>query len=124
MIELERLRKEFRAPGGRTTLAVDDVSLTVQRSETVVIVGESGSGKTTLTRLLLGLLRPTSGTVRINGVDLATSSGADMKRLRREMQVVFQDPYSSMNPKLRVVDIVAEPLVTHEPKPAHEPVQY
>ncbi|SDS43076.1 ATP-binding cassette domain-containing protein [Jiangella sp. DSM 45060] len=116
MIELDRLRMEFPGRGGRPpTVAVDDVSLTVEPAETLAVVGESGSGKTTLTRLLLGLLRPTSGTVRVAGTDPATCGAAELRRLRRRLQVVFQDPYSSMNPRLRVADIVAEPLVTHEP---------
>lgn len=116
-IELDRVRKEFPGPrGGSTTVAVDGVSLTVRPAETVAIVGESGSGKTTLTKLLLGLLTPTSGQVRVNDTDLSTASGEQIRTLRKSMQVVFQDPYSSMNPRLRVADIVAEPLVTHEPK--------
>ncbi|NED99235.1 ATP-binding cassette domain-containing protein [Phytoactinopolyspora halotolerans] len=116
-IELENLRKEFTTAGGRrTTVAVDDVSLTVRTNETMAVVGESGSGKTTLTRLLLGLLKPTSGRVRVDGADLAAGTPQQLKELRRRMQVVFQDPYSSMNPRLRVADIVAEPLVTHEPR--------
>ncbi|MGV9851442.1 ATP-binding cassette domain-containing protein [Streptomyces sp. NPDC003442] len=115
MLELDGLSKEFTGPGATTrTLAVDDVTLTVEDGETLALVGESGSGKTTLTRLLLGLLDPTTGTVRFEGHDLAVLSPAELRALRAGMQVVLQDPYSSMNPRMRVTDIVAEPLVTHD----------
>ncbi len=113
LLELTGLRKEFG--GARGHVAVDDVSLTVEEGETLALVGESGCGKTTLTRLLLRLTEPTAGTVRFDGRDLAGLSAAELRRVRREMQVVLQDPYSSMNPRLRVADIVAEPLVTHDP---------
>jgi ABC-type glutathione transport system ATPase component len=113
LLELTGLRKEFGGAGGQ--VAVDDVSLTVEEGETLALVGESGCGKTTLTRLLLRLLEPTAGTVRFDGQDLAALSAAELRRLRRQMQVVLQDPYSSMNPRMRVADIVAEPLVTHDP---------
>lgn len=111
LLELDALRKEFAG-----NVAVDDVSLTVREGETLALVGESGCGKTTLTRLLLRLLEPTSGTVRFDGTDLLGLDGAAMRAVRRQMQVVLQDPYSSMNPRLRIVDIVAEPLVTHDPQ--------
>ncbi|MBL1118559.1 ABC transporter ATP-binding protein [Streptomyces sp. 110] len=114
MLELDGLSKEFTGPGATRTLAVDDVTLTVEDGETLALVGESGSGKTTLTRLLLGLLDPTAGTVRFEGHDLAVLSAAELRALRAGMQVVLQDPYSSMNPRMRVTDIVAEPLVTHD----------
>ncbi|WP_158880529.1 ATP-binding cassette domain-containing protein [Amycolatopsis anabasis] len=113
LLELRDLRKEF---GGRHGIvAVDGVSLRVSEGETLALVGESGSGKTTLTRLLLRLLEPSSGSVHFDGVDLAALSPARLRRIRRQVQVVLQDPYSSMNPRMRVTDIVAEPLVTHEP---------
>ncbi|MFI9467286.1 ATP-binding cassette domain-containing protein [Streptomyces sp. NPDC052492] len=114
LLELRGLRKEF---GGRgTNIAVDDVSLDVHEGETLALVGESGCGKTTLTRLLLGLLEPTAGSVRFGGQDLATLTAAELRGTRRQMQVVLQDPYSSMNPRMRITDIVAEPLVTHDPE--------
>ncbi|WP_432045164.1 ATP-binding cassette domain-containing protein [Streptomyces asiaticus] len=114
LLELDGLSKEFTGPGATRTLAVDNVTLTVEDGETLALVGESGSGKTTLTRLLLGLLDPTAGTVRFEGHDLAALPPAELRALRAGMQVVLQDPYSSMNPRMRVTDIVAEPLVTHD----------
>ncbi|MEU0913246.1 ATP-binding cassette domain-containing protein [Streptomyces althioticus] len=114
LLELRSLRKEFG--GRRTNVAVDDVSLDVHEGETLALVGESGCGKTTLTRLLLGLLEPTAGSVRFGGQDLATLTAAELRGTRRQMQVVLQDPYSSMNPRMRITDIVAEPLVTHDPE--------
>ncbi|MCO4696274.1 ATP-binding cassette domain-containing protein [Streptomyces sp. RO-S4] len=113
LLELRGLRKEFGAR--RTNVAVDDVSLDVHEGETLALVGESGCGKTTLTRLLLGLLEPTAGSVRFAGRDLAALTAAELRGARRQMQVVLQDPYSSMNPRMRITDIVAEPLVTHDP---------
>ncbi|MDX3264761.1 ATP-binding cassette domain-containing protein [Streptomyces sp. MI02-2A] len=113
LLELDGLRKEF---GGRNVnVAVDDVSLEVREGETLALVGESGCGKTTLTRLLLRLLEPTAGSVRFDGRDLATVSATELRAVRRQMQVVLQDPYSSMNPRMRITDIVAEPLITHDP---------
>ncbi|MET8633145.1 ATP-binding cassette domain-containing protein [Streptomyces sp. NPDC004074] len=113
LLELSGLRKEF---GGRNVnVAVDDVSLEVREGETLALVGESGCGKTTLTRLLLKLLEPTAGSVRFDGQDLATVSATELRAVRRQMQVVLQDPYSSMNPRMRITDIVAEPLITHDP---------
>ncbi|WP_445520786.1 ATP-binding cassette domain-containing protein [Streptomyces sp. NEAU-174] len=114
LLELDGLSREFTGPGATRTLAVDNVTLTVEDGETLALVGESGSGKTTLTRLLLGLLDPTAGTVRFDGHDLAALPPAELRALRAGMQVVLQDPYSSMNPRMRVTDIVAEPLVTHD----------
>jgi peptide/nickel transport system ATP-binding protein/oligopeptide transport system ATP-binding protein len=114
LLELTGLRKEF---GGRhATVAVDDVSLTLGEGETLALVGESGCGKTTLTRLLLRLERPTAGSVHFDGQDLAALGPAELRRLRRRIQVVLQDPYSSMNPRLTIARIVAEPMVTHDPE--------
>ncbi|MFI6345492.1 ATP-binding cassette domain-containing protein [Streptomyces sp. NPDC050560] len=117
LLELDGLRKEF---GGRygtaPTVAVDGVSLTVDEGETLALVGESGCGKTTLTRLLLRLAEPTAGTVRFEGEDLSALSATALRRVRRRMQVVLQDPYSSMNPRMRITDVVAEPLITHDPE--------
>ena len=94
--------------------AVDNVSLTIDAGETLGLVGESGSGKSTLGRLMLRLTEPTSGSIRFDGHDLLTSSPREMRRLRRDMQIIFQDPFGSLDPRLRVDDIVAEPLIIHE----------
>jgi ABC-type glutathione transport system ATPase component len=94
--------------------AVDDVSLTVESGETLALVGESGSGKSTLGRLVLRLIEPTSGSIRFDGRDLLAASRGELRRARREMQIIFQDPFGSLDPRLRVDEIVAEPLVIHE----------
>lgn len=94
--------------------AVDDVSLTIETGETLALVGESGSGKSTLGRLVLRLVEPTSGSVRFDGRDLLAAGGSTLRRMRREMQIIFQDPFGSLDPRLRVDDIIAEPLVIHE----------
>jgi ABC-type glutathione transport system ATPase component len=94
--------------------AVDDISLTIETGETLALVGESGSGKSTLGRLVLRLIEPTSGGIRFDGRDLLAAGGAELRRMRREMQIIFQDPFGSLDPRLRVDDIVAEPLVIHE----------
>jgi ABC-type glutathione transport system ATPase component len=94
--------------------AVDDVSLDIAQGETLGLVGESGSGKSTLGRLVLRLIEPTSGSVLFSGRDLVSATHGEMRRLRREMQIVFQDPFGSLDPRLRVEDIVSEPLVIHE----------
>ena len=93
--------------------AVDDVSLDVHAGETLGLVGESGSGKSTLGRLVLRLIEPTSGSVRFDGRDLQAASHREMQNLRRHMQIIFQDPFGSLDPRFRVEDIVAEPLIIH-----------
>ena len=94
--------------------AVDDVSLDIHAGETLGLVGESGSGKSTLGRLILRLIEPTSGSIRFEGADLLVARGAVMRRLRRDMQIIFQDPFGSLDPRMRVEDVVGEPLVIHE----------
>jgi ABC-type glutathione transport system ATPase component len=93
--------------------AVDNVSLDIHAGETLGLVGESGSGKSTLGRLVLRLIEPTSGSIQFEGRDLLSASAGDLRRLRRHMQIIFQDPFSSLDPRMRVEDLVAEPLVIH-----------
>jgi ABC-type glutathione transport system ATPase component len=94
--------------------AVDDVSLEIQAGETLGLVGESGSGKSTLGRLILRLIEPTSGAVFFDGADVLAANRLTLRRLRRDMQIIFQDPFGSLDPRMRVEDIVAEPLLVHD----------
>ena len=120
LLEARNLRKTF--PGsmgafvkGHGIAAVDNVSLELAEGETLAIVGESGSGKTTLARMLLRLIEPDSGELLIEGRDFLAARGAALRALRREMQMVFQDPFASLDPRMRVGAIVGEPLEIHEP---------
>jgi len=119
LLRVEHLTKHFpvtRGLLGRTAgavRAVDDVSFAVEASETLGLVGESGSGKTTVGRSILRLIEPTSGSVVFDGADVLAAEPAELRRLRRSMQVIFQDPYSSLNPRLRVVDLIGEGLEVH-----------
>jgi ABC-type glutathione transport system ATPase component len=94
--------------------AVEDVSFDIHSGETLGLVGESGSGKSTLGRLVLRLIEPTSGSIRFDGRDLKTASHGEMRRLRRDMQIIFQDPFGSLDPRMSVEDIIAEPLIIHK----------
>ena len=103
--------------GGRAhgeVRAVDDVSLTIEPGETLGLVGESGSGKSTLGRLILRLVEPTAGSIRFDGHDVLAAGRGELSRLRRDMQIIFQDPFGSLDPRLRVNDVIAEPLLIHE----------
>lgn len=93
--------------------AVDDVSLKIYEKETLALVGESGCGKSTLGRLLIRLLEATAGEVRFNDVNIFQLKSEELRKLRSEMQIIFQDPYASLNPRMRVGDIIGEPIITH-----------
>lgn len=120
LFEIRRLTKIFpqgESPfGGKIhgdVCAVDDVSLDIHSGETVGLIGESGSGKSTLGRLILRLIEPTSGSVLFEGRDLLIAGSGEMRRLRRDMQIIFQDPFASLDPRFRVEDVIAEPLRIH-----------
>jgi len=115
LLVARHLRKSYAlSPGSRTFAAVDDVSLEVTPGETLALVGESGCGKTTLARLLLRLIEPDAGEISFDGHDLLSARGAQLRALRRQMQMIFQDPFSSLDPRMRVGAIVGEPLEIHE----------
>ncbi|MGH9134058.1 MAG: ABC transporter ATP-binding protein [Ilumatobacteraceae bacterium] len=106
-------REGFWGGTMRYVHAVDDVSVTIGKGETLGLVGESGSGKTTMGRALLRRLDPSEGTIRFDGADITKVRGEELRVLRRNMQLVFQDPYASLNPRMTVLQLVAEPLVVH-----------
>jgi len=120
LVEVDNLSVRF--PGGRAGFwgqqhlhvhAVDNVSFTIQQGETLGLVGESGSGKTTLGRAVLRRVPVHEGHIRFDGADITQTQGQALRQLRRHMQLIFQDPYASLNPRMRVLDLVAEPLVVH-----------
>jgi oligopeptide/dipeptide ABC transporter ATP-binding protein len=113
MLELAGITKHYRTRNG-IVRAVEDVSFTVPPKGTMALVGESGCGKTTIAKIILQLERPTAGTVRFEGADIATMSRTALHAYRRQVAAVFQDPYSSLNPRLRVHRIIAEPILAHE----------
>lgn len=113
MVEVRNLKKYFKTKRGLLH-AVDDVSFDITRGETLGLVGESGCGKSTLGRTLIRLLDATAGTVKINGQDIFSLNRAQMKEARRKAQIVFQDPYSCLNPRLSVSALIAEPLIVNK----------
>ncbi len=119
LLSSEGLVREFELPGGglfsrkKSLRAVSDVSFFIGRREVLGLVGESGSGKTTIGRLVMRLLPPTRGRILFDGIDLTNLSGGALRSHRRRFQMVFQDPYASLNPRMRVREIVEEPLIVH-----------
>lgn len=119
LLELDRLKKWFPIRGGilsrvvANVKAVNDVSFSVRKGEVLGLVGESGSGKTTVGRTLLRLIEPTEGSIRFAGQEITHLSKAAMRPYRRKMQIIFQDPFASLNPRMTVGDIISEPLVIH-----------
>jgi peptide/nickel transport system ATP-binding protein len=125
LVQVSHLVKQFvrgkrRLRPGTIIRAVDEVSFEIDEGETFGLVGESGSGKTTTGRCLLRLVEPTSGSVRFRGEDVLAFSPGRLRAARRDMQIVFQDPYSSLNPRMRARQIVEEPLVIHRIGDRHE----
>lgn len=121
MVEAVDLVKEFDIPGGSffgknkpVVHATSNVNIQIMEGETFALVGESGCGKSTLGRLLIRLLEPTKGHVEFEGVNINELKSNDMRELRKKMQIIFQDPYASINPRMDVYNIIAEPLVTHK----------
>ncbi|MDQ4101077.1 MAG: ATP-binding cassette domain-containing protein [Thermoproteota archaeon] len=108
--------RQFFRPGlpGQFVKAVDDVSFTVDRGKVLVIAGASGSGKTTVARLLMRAIDPDGGTIMFGGKDITQSKGKDLREFRRAAQMVYQDPYSSLNPRMKVKDIILEPINIHD----------
>jgi oligopeptide/dipeptide ABC transporter ATP-binding protein len=134
LVEVDQLSIHF--PVGRSGFwgrqvkvvhAVDDVSVFIRKGETLGLVGESGSGKTTIGRAVLRRIPPSAGTIRFRGEDITTASGEELRKLRQHMQLVFQDPYASLNPRMTVLELIAEPLVVHgkakSPEAAREEVE-
>ena len=120
LLEVENLAKYYEVKRGLlfgrhvgSVRAVDGVSFSLGRGETLALVGESGCGKSTTARLVLRLIEPTAGTVRFEGTDITQMRGEPMRNLRRRMQIVFQDPFASLNPRMTVGDILEEPLLVH-----------
>lgn len=113
ILEVKGLTKYFKTPGGQLH-AVDDVSFTLEKGKTLGIVGESGCGKSTTGRTILRLIEPTAGQIIFEGRDITNISSKEMRKLRKDMQIIFQDPFSSLNPRMSVSETITEPIVRHK----------
>ncbi|MDR1966644.1 MAG: ATP-binding cassette domain-containing protein [Synergistaceae bacterium] len=113
LLDVRNIKKIFDTKQGPLH-AIDDVSFTIKKGETLGLVGESGCGKSTLGRVLIRLVEATDGSAWFGGKDIFSLNGAQMKQMRKRMQIVFQDPYSSLNPRLNIADLIAEPLIVHK----------
>lgn len=113
ILEVRGLKKYFKTNRGMLH-AVDNVNFTIERGKTLGVVGESGCGKSTMGRSLLRLVEPTEGEVLFNGKDVVKASKSEMRRLRRDMQIVFQDPFSSLDPRKTILETIAEPIIAHK----------
>lgn len=113
LLEVNDLKKYFKTPKG-TLHAVDGISFSLEEGKTLGVVGESGCGKSTLGRVILHLLEPTGGKILFDGKDITTLNRKKLKESRKEMQMIFQDPYSSINPRMRVCDIIGEPMAIYK----------
>ena len=113
LVEVKHLKKYFDSPRG-VVHAVDDVTFNIEAGTTMGIVGESGCGKSTLGRLMLNLLEPTSGEMLLDGQNIYKLRTSQMKKMRTRAQMIFQDPYSSLNPRMSVSEIIAEPIIAND----------
>lgn len=114
-LELRNVRKEFHSSSSkRPIVAVEDISIVLEKGQTLGIVGESGSGKSTLGRLMLRLIEPTSGSIEFNSIDILNEKPVQLRKLRSQMQMIFQDPMSSLNPRMSVRSLIGEPLDIHK----------
>jgi len=117
LLTIDRIDKSFHSFPNPPAQVLHGVTFTVDRGEAVGLVGESGSGKSTIARCLLALTKPEAGTITYDGIDVAHAKGENLRRLRREVQMVFQDPYGSLNPRMTVEELIGEGLLVHKLEP-------
>ena len=113
LLKLQNVKKYFSLKGGDVLKAVDDVSFAVHEAEVFGLVGESGCGKSTLGKLILRLIEPTGGKIFFDGLDVLNARGAELSKIRRGLQIIFQDPLASLNPRMRIIDTIGEALVVN-----------